>query len=156
MSAGPQATVLHASCVAAGDRGLLILGKSGAGKSALALKLIALGATLVADDRVEVSVAGDDLVARCPAKAIRGLIEARGFGLLRMKAQPTARLILAIDLDRPEPARLPPQRHLTLLGKPLALAHAARADHLSFALWCHLQGAERDLGPEPSEDDGAT
>ncbi len=142
--------------MAAGDRGLLILGAAGAGKSALALKLIALGARLVTDDRVEVTAEGETLVARCPAPSIRGLIEARGFGLLRMEAQPAARLILAIDLDQVESARLPPPRHLTLLGKPLALAHAAPADHVPFALWCHLRGAARELGPETSDDDGAT
>ena len=36
--------ILHASSVSVGDQGLLILGKSGAGKSSLALDLIALGA----------------------------------------------------------------------------------------------------------------
>ncbi|MEO1532556.1 MAG: serine kinase, partial [Pseudomonadota bacterium] len=43
---------LHASAVALGERGLLILGPSGAGKTRLALELVALGAELVADDRV--------------------------------------------------------------------------------------------------------
>lgn len=46
---------LHASAVALGPRGLLILGAAGAGKTTLALALVALGAELVADDRVLVS-----------------------------------------------------------------------------------------------------
>ena len=138
--------------MAAGDRGLLILGAAGAGKSALALKLIAFGARLVSDDRVEVTADGERLIARCPSEAIRGLIEARGFGILRMEAQDEARLILAIDLDHTEGARLPPLRHLTLLGRPLALAHAARADHLPYALWCHLKGAARELGEDAGSE----
>ncbi|MDX5349528.1 MAG: serine kinase, partial [Paracoccaceae bacterium] len=49
MTPGPQ--IVHATSVAVDGRGLLILGPSGAGKSSLALRLIALGARLVADDR---------------------------------------------------------------------------------------------------------
>ena len=150
----PRSAVLHATCVAAGDRGLLILGAVGTGKSTLALQLIALGARLVSDDQVAISAEGECLVARCPAPSIRGLIEARGFGFLRLDPQPAARLILALDLDRSEPARLPPPRQITLLGIPLSLAHAAPADHLPFALWCHLQGAARELDPEPNSEDG--
>src|SRR3546814_13743382 len=44
---------IHASCVAAGNGGVLILGNSGQGKSDLALRLIDRGARLVADDRSE-------------------------------------------------------------------------------------------------------
>ncbi|PIY73077.1 MAG: serine kinase, partial [Rhodobacterales bacterium CG_4_10_14_0_8_um_filter_70_9] len=84
MSAGGA---IHASCVAwavAGKaRGLLILGASGAGKSALALELIALGAALVADDQVALRRVGEAVVA-APPPPLAGLIEARGLGLLRM------------------------------------------------------------------------
>ncbi|MBA3881078.1 MAG: aldolase, partial [Sphingobium sp.] len=41
---------LHVSCVAIGDRAVLIEGRSGAGKSDLALRLIDRGARLVSDD----------------------------------------------------------------------------------------------------------
>src|SRR3546814_17073228 len=44
---------IHASCVAAGNGGVLILGNSGQGKSDLALRLIDRGARLVADDRCD-------------------------------------------------------------------------------------------------------
>ena len=68
--------------LAVAGRGLLILGPSGAGKSALALQIMALGGQLVADDRVELTRQGDEVIARCPAP-LRGLIEARGLGLGR-------------------------------------------------------------------------
>jgi hypothetical protein len=45
---------IHASCVAAGNGGVLILGNSGQGKSDLALRLIDRGARLVADDRCDI------------------------------------------------------------------------------------------------------
>jgi HPr kinase/phosphorylase len=48
--------ILHASCIALEGRGLLILGPSGAGKSSLAIRMMALGASLVSDDRTLVSV----------------------------------------------------------------------------------------------------
>ncbi len=47
-------TQLHASAVAVDGRGCLITGASASGKSTLALEMIALGAELVADDRVDV------------------------------------------------------------------------------------------------------
>ena len=43
--------ILHASCIDIDGRGILILGESGSGKSTLAIQLIALGASLVADDK---------------------------------------------------------------------------------------------------------
>src|SRR5262245_61986603 len=77
--------LVHGSAVAWGGRGLLILGASGRGKSALALALTATGAALVADDRVEIVRRGRALVARAPA-ALAGLVEARGIGILPVPA----------------------------------------------------------------------
>ena len=50
----PEIQNIHASCVAAGSGGVLILGNSGQGKSDLALRLIDKGARLVADDRCDI------------------------------------------------------------------------------------------------------
>lgn len=112
MSAGET---IHAACVAWRTRGLLILGASGAGKSALALELIALGADLVADDRVALRREGPAVIAS-PPPPLAGLIEARGLGLLRMPFTAGAAVALALDLDRAETARLPPRRTTLLLG----------------------------------------
>jgi HPr kinase/phosphorylase len=111
---------LHAGCVAIDGRGLLILGAAGSGKSALALDLIALGADLVADDRVLLARDGDRLSAR-PVPRLAGLIEARGIGLLRLPHRTQAAVVLALDLDRVEPLRLPVRRSMTLLGVELPL-----------------------------------
>ena len=64
-------TIVHASCVALDRRAVLLRGASGCGKSALALQLMALGATLVADDRVILRLRDGALAASCPA-SIRG------------------------------------------------------------------------------------
>lgn len=103
---------LHASAVAVDGRGLLILGASGTGKSALALRMMALGARLVADDRVVVQRRGAALLASAPS-ALRGVIEARGVGLLKSEPLDEVALALAVDLDRPAAARMPHPREIS-------------------------------------------
>ena len=133
------AQVLHASCVAVDGRGLLILGPSGAGKSALAIRMVALGATLVSDDRTRVALGEGGLWASCPNPALEGLVEARGLGILRTPvAGPTA-LALAIDLGRREADRLPPTRTVTFLGTELSLVLHPQNDHFPDALMLYLR-----------------
>lgn len=135
---------LHASCVAVGDDAILILGASGAGKSALALELMALGATLVADDRVILNVEGDVLTATCPLTLV-GLIEARGVGVLNAKTLPHARVSLAVDLDQAEMDRIPPRRQVTLLGCEIPLLYRPNGIHLPSAIlqWMRAGRSER-------------
>ncbi len=135
-NAGP--TVLHASCVAVDRRGLLILGPSGSGKSALALRLLSLGAALVADDRTELLRRGDAVVARCPAP-LRGLIEARGVGILRAPPLDSAEIVLVADLGRTETDRLPPTRRITMLACELSLVLHPQNDHFPDALMLYLR-----------------
>ena len=136
MSAGFD-VILHASSVALSGQGLLILGASGAGKSTLALALMAHGAELVADDRIGIRKTAAGLVADCP-EPIRGRIEARGIGLLNARAAGPARLVLVVDLDRPEPDRLPPDRTHDLLGLRLPLVLGQGHPHLAPALLQYL------------------
>jgi HPr kinase/phosphorylase len=130
---------LHASCVAVNGRGLLILGPSGSGKSALAIRLIAVGALLVSDDRTLVGLEGRTLVASCPNPALRGLVEARGLGILRVPAVDSVPLTLVIDLGQPEPDRLPPPRTVTILGTELSLVLHPQNDHFPDALMLYLR-----------------
>lgn len=139
-----EGLILHASCVALGGRGLLIMGPSGAGKSALALRLIALGARLVSDDRTEVTAGPQGLVARCPSPAIRGLIEARGIGLLRAEPVEEAQVALVADLAQDEDHRLPPRRSMAILGSHLPLVLRVRNDHFPAALLLHLERGRQD------------
>lgn len=105
----PQELNIHATCVALGGAGVLLLGESGAGKSDLALRLIDGGAALVADDRVLLSAHKGILFARAP-QTIRGLMEVRGLGILEMPTKEAAPIRLAAVLGREGP-RLPPPRH---------------------------------------------
>lgn len=113
-------TQLHASAVAVEGRGCLITGRSGAGKSTLAIEMVALGAELVGDDRVDVRRAGEALILSAPA-TIAGLVEARGAGILRLPARAEAPLALIVDLDEAEAERLPEGRSRQLLGVPCPL-----------------------------------
>lgn len=135
--------ILHASCVAHRGRGLLILGASGAGKSGLALEMMARGAVLVADDRTVLRREAGGLVADAP-DSLRGLIEARGVGILRARAHGPVTLALAVDLDRAEPERLPPDRRIDLLDSDLALVLGAGRVHLASMLLQYLDSGRAD------------
>jgi HPr kinase/phosphorylase len=131
-------TVLHASCVAVDGRAVLITGASGAGKSGLALRLMALGAELVSDDRTMVRVRDGGLIAQCPPE-ISGLIEARGVGILRAPALPEAAVSMVVDLSSPETERLPPHRRVTVLGVTCDLVLGSQSDHFPASILCYLK-----------------
>ena len=103
---------LNATGLAIGDIGIAVLGAAGSGKSSLALSLMAMGATLIADDGLWLDTATHPACLRRPDTA-RDLIEARGIGLLHAGAtRATAPLGFVVDLDRAEPDRLPPRRYV--------------------------------------------
>ncbi len=109
---------IHATCVSFGAQGVLLLGGSGAGKSDLALRLIARNATLVADDRCDLSVDDGVLTARAP-ETIAGLLEVRGIGIIDLPYAAGAAIVLVADLSAPvvrmpEPMRYRPPRPLAL------------------------------------------
>jgi serine kinase of HPr protein (carbohydrate metabolism regulator) len=96
---------VHATCVAIDGRGVLIAGRSGSGKSDLALRLIDRGAELVSDDYTEVRSVCGRLLARAPA-TIAGRMEIRGVGLVEVAAAAEAPVCLLVDLNT-VPERLP-------------------------------------------------
>jgi serine kinase of HPr protein (carbohydrate metabolism regulator) len=102
---------VHASCVAVGNKGVLLLGDSGTGKSDLALRLIDDGARLVADDRTDLWTEKGRLLARAPAN-LAGLIEVRGLGIVRLAYRKQVRIALAVQLGRAG-ARLPEAQFYT-------------------------------------------
>ena len=54
------------------------------------------------------------------------------------------RLVLAVDLDRPEPMRLPPHRRIELLGHALPRVLGQGRDHLAPVLLQYLRGGRWD------------
>jgi HPr kinase/phosphorylase len=99
--------VLHATCVALGDKGVLLLGPPGSGKSDLALRLIDrpgcgigagdIAARLVADDQVVLTRDGDGLIASAPDN-LAGLLEIRGLGIVHVEPAGPVRLAMAVVL----------------------------------------------------------
>jgi len=132
-------TTIHATAVSAGGRALLLTGPSGAGKSALALQMIALGAGLIADDRTRLLRRDGVVMACCPA-ALLGRIEARGLGLLAVPVAAPAPVAAVVDLGTAEIDRMPPARHLDLLGQKVSLLHRCDAPHFPAALLLWLRG----------------
>jgi HPr kinase/phosphorylase len=81
----PQ-TTLHGVLVDVFGVGLLLLGKSGIGKSECALELVLRGHRLVADDVVQCDWRPPGVVFGAAATLLRHHIEARGLGVLNVKA----------------------------------------------------------------------
>jgi serine kinase of HPr protein (carbohydrate metabolism regulator) len=117
--------LVHATTVAIAGKGVLIRGAPGGGKSDLALRLIDGGAKLVADDWTEIMRRGKSLIASAP-KAIAGLMEVRGVGVVKVRAVKRARLVLAVDLAGPEKIeRLPEAEWVEILKVRLRLIRLA-------------------------------
>lgn len=77
--------VLHASLVDVFGVGLLITGRSGIGKSEVALDLVERGHRLVADDVVHVMRRGDNMLVGRPNPKLQQYMEIRGLGIIDVK-----------------------------------------------------------------------
>jgi HPr kinase/phosphorylase len=108
--------VLHGVLLSVHGVGVLVEGAAGAGKSLLALDLVARGHALVADDAVDVvRPAAGILVGRSP-RVLQGYLEARPLGVLDLEGMHGARAVRGrqrLDLV----VRLQPGR-----ARPLAAA----------------------------------
>ena len=124
---------IHAGCVTIDGKGVLLLGESGAGKSFLALRLMDGGARLVADDRCDVFVRAGKLCA-APPRAIAGLMELRGIGIVALPYVKRVRLAMAVRLMRnpprtrlPAPVFYPPPAPLQAASIPLIVVNGESA-----------------------------
>lgn len=80
----PQTTI-HGVLVEVFGMGVLILGKSGVGKSETALELVKRGHRLVADDAVEIRKLDDDVLRGTAPEVIRHYLEIRGIGIIDVR-----------------------------------------------------------------------
>jgi HPr kinase/phosphorylase len=81
----PQ-VVLHASFVDVYGVGVLLTGRSGIGKSEIALDLIERGQRLVADDVVMVTRKGEGILMGAGTDLVKHFMEIRGLGLLDVRS----------------------------------------------------------------------
>lgn len=111
---------LHASCVAIGGRAVLIEGRSGSGKSDLALRLIDRGAVLVSDDQVIVRRDGARALTN-PPETIAGKLEVRGLGIVTLPIERDAPLSVIVILVETDIERMPAGSTRTVAGIELPL-----------------------------------
>lgn len=143
---------IHASCVSIEGVALLLRGPSGAGKSDLALRLLDAGAELIADDRTSLRYDGGLLFASAP-ESLRGLLEIRGLGPVRVPAAAPAPVALILDLvPLQEVPRLPEPRYDDILDVtlPCLSLHAFEASAAIKATWALARAIESRLF-EPDE-----
>jgi serine kinase of HPr protein (carbohydrate metabolism regulator) len=130
-----EEALIHGTCLAIGGEGVLLVGKPGAGKSDLALRLIDQGgvglsgrlreARLVADDQVVIRRVEGTLVASAPP-SLQGKLEIRGLGIAELAVVAETRLRLAVRLTpTAEIERLPDLQSARMdilgIGVPLIL-----------------------------------
>lgn len=107
---------IHASCISLDGRGILFLGDSGAGKSDLSLRMItSFGAKLVADDRVDIKITDNKVIASAP-DILKGLLEVRGIGIISLPLQDSVEVNLVVNLTTAQLERLPEKSFYEIAG----------------------------------------
>ena len=106
---------MHATCVDINGSGVLILGRSGSGKSSLAINLIALGSKLVADDQCKLVKKNNSFRIFKPA-SLPNSIEVRGIGLVSVPTVVETRLDWVVNMDEAETERMPDLRFTEVGG----------------------------------------
>lgn len=131
----PAPATIHGCALVIGEKGVLIRGASGAGKSSLALALAEAAAEkgvfsrLVADDRVALHAAGGRLIA-APHPALAGLVERIGCGITPISHEKTTRITCVIDLVPGGGERLPEEGDLQVEIEGITLRRLALPSEL--------------------------
>ena len=139
MTSSPRALV-HATSVVLGtacapfggavEGAVLLLGDSGAGKSDVALRLIAMGAKLLSDDQTALFAERGRLFAE-GVSSLHGQMEIRGVGIVALGAGGPVPVVLAIMLNaRDDVPRLPESLRYALPA-PLEALEGPPLLHLS-------------------------
>ena len=118
-----QCQKVHATLVEYQNQGVMIIGPSGSGKSDLALRLIEKGGRLVADDQVFLRHQHGVVRGYAP-EILRGLLEVRGVGILRVPYHESFPIHLVIDLGKKDSyERLPESETFIILEKKIPKFH---------------------------------
>ncbi|MEG0471165.1 MAG: HPr(Ser) kinase/phosphatase [Solibacillus sp.] len=105
-------TAMHGVLVDVYGIGVLIIGKSGVGKSESALELIKKGHRLVADDSVEIRQEAENMLIGSPPPLLEHLLEIRGIGIIDIMTlfgasaiRPYKRITLIVELENWDPEK---------------------------------------------------
>ncbi|ATP41746.1 HPr kinase/phosphorylase [Solibacillus sp. R5-41] len=105
-------TAMHGVLVDVYGIGVLIIGKSGVGKSETALELIKKGHRLVADDSVEIRQEAENMLIGSPPPLLEHLLEIRGIGIIDIMTlfgasaiRPYKRITLIVELENWDPEK---------------------------------------------------
>lgn len=110
---------IQATAISYQEKGILIQGVPGVGKTSLALRLIENGAVLLGDDLVKIFIRKGQLYCQ-GKKKLKGVVEIRGLGLIKgFKVAPPVPVLCVIQLHKKSVERLPKSKKISLLGKKI-------------------------------------
>ena len=125
---------MHATCVDINGSGVLIIGRSGAGKSSLAINLLALGSKLVADDQCELVKKNNRFSVSKPA-SLPNSIEIRGVGLVSVPVVVETSLDWVVNMDEAEKERMPDLRFTEIDGYKIPTVFGKNMDDLASRIY---------------------
>ena len=132
--------IMHASCVDVNGSGILIVGRSGSGKSSLAINLLALGSKLVADDQCELVRKDDGFRISKPASLPKS-IEIRGVGLVSVPIVKETSLDWVVNMDEVEKERMPTPRFTEIGGFRVPTVFGKEMDGLASRIYVLVSNA---------------
>ena len=126
--------IMHATCVDINGSGVLIVGRSGSGKSSLAINLLALGSKLVADDQCELIKNNNRFRVSKPA-SLPNSIEIRGVGLVSVPMVVETSLDWVVNMDEAEKERMPDLRFTEIDGYKIPTIFGKNMDDLASRIY---------------------
>ena len=126
--------ILHATCVDVEGAGILIVGRSGSGKSSLAVSLLALGASLVADDQCELMFQNNGFLITKPP-SLPSNIEIRGIGLISVPVITDTSLCWVVNMDETEKERMPNPKFTEINGYKVPTIFGKNVDDLASRIY---------------------
>ena len=126
--------IMHATCVDVEGAGILIVGQSGSGKSSLAVSLLALGASLVADDQCELIFQDNGFLVTKPL-SLPDNIEIRGIGLVSVPILTDTSLCWIVNMAANAKERMPTPKVTDLNGSPVPSLFGKNVDDLASRIY---------------------
>ena len=126
--------IMHATCVDINGSGVLIVGRSGSGKSSLAINLLALGSKLVADDQCALIKKNKKFRVFKPASLPKS-IEIRGVGLVSVPMVVETSLDWVVNMDEAEKERMPDLRSTEIDGYKITTIFGKNMDDLASRIY---------------------